>query len=113
MSNQNGAIHKAKIAAPLLPAVLVMGGTGRSGALIARELTKRGLRARTAARSGADVKFDWDDTATYAPALDGAGRVYLVTPVMRTKFVHQVAKFLDLAAASGVRHVAHFAEVGQ
>lgn len=35
MSNQNGAIHKAKIAAPLLPAVLVMGGTGCRCPLIA------------------------------------------------------------------------------
>ncbi|WP_395666307.1 NmrA family NAD(P)-binding protein [Methylocella sp.] len=104
MPNQNEDIQKSSA---LPPAVLVLGGTGRSGALVAQGLAERGLHARTAARSGADVKFDWDDVATYGPALAGADRVYLVTPVGRTKFVHQVAEFFDLATAAGVRHVTY------
>jgi hypothetical protein len=35
---------------------------------------------RTAARSGADAHFDWDDPETYAPALHGIKRVYLLGP---------------------------------
>lgn len=91
---------------------LVLGGTGRTGALVARKLIERGLDARTASRRGADVAFDWDDPATYAPALDGVDRVYLVTPTMRIKFAHQVADFLDLAAATGVRHVTYLSTYG-
>lgn len=91
---------------------LVLGGTGRTGALVARELLARGLEARTASRRGADVTFDWDEPATYAPALNGVDRVYLVTPTMRIKFASQVADFLDLAAATGVRHVTYLSTYG-
>ncbi|TJW10535.1 MAG: NmrA family protein [Mesorhizobium sp.] len=86
---------------------LVLGGTGRTGALVAQKLIERGLNARTASRRGADVVFDWDDKTTYAPALDGVDRVYLVTPIMRIKFARQTAEFLDLAAVAGVRHVTY------
>lgn len=86
---------------------LVLGGTGRSGVFIAQELRKRGLNVRTASRRGADVVFDWDNQATYAPALAGVDRVYLVTPIMQITFAHQVAVFLDLAAAAGVKHVTY------
>jgi len=110
--HQNDATHKPETTAATLPTALVLGGTGRTGALVAREVSKRGLHARTASRSGADVKFDWDDVTTYAPALDGADRVYLVTPVMRTKFVHRVVEFLDLATVSGVRHVTYLSAYG-
>ena len=91
---------------------LVLGGTGRTGALVARELVARGLEARTASRRGADVTFDWDEPATYAPALNGVDRVYLVTPTMRIKFASQVADLLDLAAATGVRHVTYLSTYG-
>lgn len=91
---------------------LVLGGTGRTGALVARKLLARGLEARTASRRGADVTFDWDEPATYAPALNGVDRVYLVTPTMRIKFASQVADFLDLAAATGVRHVTYLSTYG-
>lgn len=91
---------------------LVLGGTGRTGALVARKLLARGLEARTASRRGADVTFDWDEPATYAPALNGVDRVYLVTPTMRIKFASQVAGFLDLAAATGVRHVTYLSTYG-
>jgi uncharacterized protein YbjT (DUF2867 family) len=44
--------------------------------------------------------------------LDGANRVYLVTPVMRTKFIDQVSEFLDIATAAGVRHVTYLSAYG-
>ncbi len=112
MPNRNDATQKAEATRASLPTALVLGGTGRTGALVARGLAERGLRARTASRSGADVRFDWDDVTTYGPALAETDRVYLVTPVMRTKFVHQVGEFLDRAAASGVRHVTYLSAYG-
>jgi uncharacterized protein YbjT (DUF2867 family) len=93
-------------------ATLVLGGTGRTGSLVAQKLLKRGLNARTASRHGADVLFDWDDPATHARALDGVDRVYLVTPVMRVKYAGLVSDFLDLAARAGVRHVTYLSTYG-
>ena len=91
---------------------LVLGGTGRTGSLVAQKLIERGLSARTASRHGADVVFDWDDPITHAGALDGVDRVYLVTPVMRIKYAGPVSHFLDLAAAAGVRHVTYLSTYG-
>jgi uncharacterized protein YbjT (DUF2867 family) len=86
---------------------LVLGGTGRTGSLVAKNLHERGLTARTAARHGADVLFDWDEPSTHSPALDGVDRVYLVTPVLRVRYADQVSDFLDLAQTAGVRHVTY------
>lgn len=85
--------------------VLVLGGSCRTGSLVANRLTSRGVHARTASRHGSDVVFDWDDSVTYDAALSEVDRVYLVTPVGRARFADQVAAFLDRAEASGVRHV--------
>ena len=112
MPDQQNATDKPDTKTATLRTTLVLGGTGRTGSLVARNLAKRGLNARTASRRGADVRFDWDDPTTYAPALDRADSVYLVTPVMRTKFAHQVAKFLDLAEIAGVRHVTYLSAYG-
>ncbi|OIJ85800.1 NmrA family protein [Streptomyces sp. MUSC 14] len=89
------------------PTALILGGTGRTGSLLADLLARRGIITRTAARSGADVRFDWDDPATHAVALAGADRLYLVTPTMRVRYTDQVGAFLDLAEAAGVRHVTY------
>ena len=91
---------------------LVLGGTGKTGARVAARLTGLGLPVRTAARHGADVRFDWDDPATHRNAVEGAGRVYLIAPVMRTYFAPQVAAFLDLAEDTGVRHVTYLSAYG-
>ena len=93
-------------------ATLVLGGTGRTGSLVARKLTRRGLTARTAARRNAEVPFDWDNPATHGPALAGADRIYLVTPVLRVTYAGLVSDFLDLAEASGVRHVTYLSAYG-
>ena len=86
-------------------AALILGGSGRTGSLVARRLVEHGVRARTASRRGSDVFFDWDDPATYPGALTGTDRVYLVTPVLRVQYAGQVAAFLDQAEAVGVRHI--------
>jgi uncharacterized protein YbjT (DUF2867 family) len=86
-------------------AALILGGSGRTGSLVARNLAERGIRARTASRRGSGVFFDWDDPATYPSALAGTKRVYLVTPVLRARYADQVAAFLDQAEAADVRHV--------
>ena len=52
--------------------VLVLGGTGKTGSRVAGRLSARGASVRTAARSGADVHFDWDNRATWEEALRGA-----------------------------------------
>jgi uncharacterized protein YbjT (DUF2867 family) len=85
--------------------ILILGGTGKTGARVARRLTELGHLVRTAARANADARFDWDDPSTHTAALEAADRVYLVAPVMRTRFASQVSAFLDLAEAAGVRHV--------
>jgi uncharacterized protein YbjT (DUF2867 family) len=86
-------------------AALILGGSGRTGSLIARHLAGHGIPARTASRHGSDVFFDWDDPAAYPDALAGTDRVYLVTPALRVRYAGQVAEFLDQAEAAGTRHV--------
>jgi uncharacterized protein YbjT (DUF2867 family) len=95
-----------------LNTVLVLGGTGRTGTLLANLLTERGLSVRTAARHGADAPFDWDDPATHAGVLSGVDRLYLVTPVLRAAYAEQVAAFLDVAEGAGVRHVTYLSAYG-
>jgi uncharacterized protein YbjT (DUF2867 family) len=91
---------------------LVIGGTGKTGSRIAARLTALGLAVRTAARDGADVRFEWDDPSTHRHAVDGASRVYLMAPVMRTTFARQLSAFLDLAETTGVRHVTYLSIYG-
>ncbi len=91
---------------------LVLGSTGKTGSRVAADLINRGLKIRTAARSGADVTFDWSQRDSYAPALDGIGRVYLVAPVMRIDFADDVSVFLDEAEAAGVQHVTFLSAYG-
>ena len=91
---------------------LVLGATGKTGSRVANRLLSRGLPVRPAARSGADAHFDWDDPSTYAPALHGVERVYLLGPVMRTDFADQVSVFLDAAEAAGARHVTYLSAHG-
>jgi uncharacterized protein YbjT (DUF2867 family) len=91
---------------------LVLGATSKTGSRVANRLVSRGLPVRTAARSGADAHFDWDDPGTYAPALHGVSRVYLLGPVMRTHFADQVSAFLDHTEAAGARHVTYLSAYG-
>ncbi|MHA6878933.1 NmrA family NAD(P)-binding protein [Ralstonia pseudosolanacearum] len=91
---------------------LVLGATGKTGTRVAQKLIERGISVRTAARSGADVRFDWSDSATFAGALQNVLQVYLVSPVMRVDFAGVVGQFLDEAERAGVRHVTYLSAYG-
>lgn len=94
------------------PLTLVLGSTGKTGSRVIAALIKRGLPVRTAARSRADVTFDWSRRDSYFPALDGIGRVYLVAPIMRLDFADDVSAFLDKAEAAGVQHITFLSAYG-
>jgi len=91
---------------------LVLGATGKTGARVAKKLIDQRIPVRTAARSRANVRFDWNDPSTFAHALAGISGVYLVSPVMRVDFAGIVGRFLDEAERAGVRHVTYLSAYG-
>jgi uncharacterized protein YbjT (DUF2867 family) len=92
--------------------ILVLGATGKTGSRVARKLTDLGISTRTAARKGADIRFDWNEPSTFAAALRGVSGVYLVSPVMRVDFADVVSQFLDEAEGAGVKHVTYLSAYG-
>jgi len=91
---------------------LVLGATGKTGGRVARALAACAMPVRTAARTGTDVHFDWSDADTYAAAVAGAQRIYLVGPLMRSDILGDVATFLDAAEKANVEHVTYLSIYG-
>ena len=88
--------------APTAP-TLVLGGTGKTGRRVAERLTARGVPVRIGSRS-APVPFDWEDRATWGPALDGTRAAYVVySPDLAIPgAVDAVGTFAELALARDV-----------
>jgi len=55
---------------------VVLGGTGKTGRRVAERLRARGEDVRIGSRSGTPP-FDWEDPATWEPALRGATAAYV------------------------------------
>ncbi|MFE3450295.1 NAD(P)H-binding protein [Nonomuraea sp. NPDC059194] len=55
---------------------LVLGGTGKTGRRVLEGLTRRGVPVRAGTRGG-DRPFDWQDPATWEPALQDVRAVYV------------------------------------
>ncbi len=98
--------------APTHSPILVLGATGKTGSRVAQKLTMQGTPVRRAARTGADVRFDWSDPQTFEPALRGVSGIYLVSPVMRVDFAGVVSRFLDEAERARVRHITYLSAYG-
>jgi len=77
--------------------ILVVGGTGKTGRRVAERLEARGLPVRVGSRS-AEPPFDWNDSDTWAPALDGARAAY-------------ITYYPDLALPGAPEAIGAFAEV--
>lgn len=90
--------------------VLVTGGTGTIGSRVTAFLRARGVRVRTASRHpvvGDDrhLLFDWSDPETFAAAVEGVDRVFLVAPLSDPDPARAVGDLLDVAVAAGTRRV--------
>ena len=57
--------------------ILVIGGTGKTGHRVVAGLTKLGHHVTVGSRKGTPA-FDWEDYSTFAPALKGMDRAYIV-----------------------------------
>jgi uncharacterized protein YbjT (DUF2867 family) len=87
--------------------ILVLTGTGKTGRRVVERLEARGLPVRVGSRSG-EPPFDWQDRATWAPALDGVASVFLVYyPDLAVPGATEATRsFAELAVQSGVRRMA-------
>jgi uncharacterized protein YbjT (DUF2867 family) len=85
---------------------LVLGGTGKTGRRVVERLEARGLPVRVGSRSG-EPPFDWEDEATWAPALRGVGAVYVTyyPDLAAPGAVDAARSFAELAVESGVRRL--------
>ncbi len=94
--------------------ILVTGATGNTGHALVAALIRRGAPVRAMVRAKDDAArlpegtavavADFDDPASVAAALDGAGRAYLVTPSSE-QAEEQQRRFADLAAKAGLRRL--------
>jgi uncharacterized protein YbjT (DUF2867 family) len=84
---------------------LIIGGTGKVGRRVADDLRDAGRPVRVASRKGGDVRFDWHEPATYAPALGGVEAVYLTGPGSSSDYSPLLSDFLAEAGRAGVQRV--------
>lgn len=95
--------------------MLVTGAAGNVGVGVVRGLLARGLPVRAAdldlrvlgdrAPGAAAVHLDLTDPKTFAPALRGVRRVFLIRPPAIARVGPTLNRFLDVAVAEGVEHV--------
>ena len=85
---------------------LVVGGTGKTGRRVAERLRARGLPVRIGTPSS-KPPFDWDDQATWAPALRDVESVYLTyyPDLASPGAAAAVGAFAELAVAVGARRL--------
>jgi uncharacterized protein YbjT (DUF2867 family) len=95
--------------------IVVTGPTGNVGAQLVRLLGERGVEHRTAAHHppAGGVRLDYDDRATWGPALDGVTRLFLLFPLPTPRAVdRRILPFLDAAVAAGCEHVVYLSVFG-
>lgn len=83
---------------------MILGGTGKTGRRVAERLLSLGRPVRIGSRSGGPP-FDWDDRATWAPALRGAASVYITyqPDLAFPGAAERVSDLTEVASTAGVR----------
>ncbi len=101
--------------------ILILGATGNVGAAITTALSNRGIVTRAAVRNPhtypknefvLPVYFDFARPDTYANALKGVRKVFLMRPpaISNTKGV--INPFVDFAITTGVEHIVFLSLLG-
>lgn len=85
---------------------LVLGGTGKTGRRIVKQLVSQGVPTRAASRA-ADPSFDWHDQSTWDAVLDGVSAVYVsyAPDLAIPGTTDSVQAFVDKAVEQGVRRL--------
>jgi uncharacterized protein YbjT (DUF2867 family) len=91
---------------PSLRSTLVIGATGKTGRRVADRLRAAGLPTKAASRSS-EVRFDWEDPSSWAPALADVEAAYVTYfPDLAIPGADQVVgSFIDVALANDVRRL--------
>jgi uncharacterized protein YbjT (DUF2867 family) len=86
--------------------ILVLGATGKTGRRVVERLQARGVPTRAGSRS-AQPPFDWQDRDTWAPALQGAGAVYVTyfPDLVMPGAPEAIGELAQLAADAGVQRL--------
>ncbi len=95
--------------------VLVTGATGTVGRDVANLLSKKGAAVRAGVRDQAKarqrfdddialVTFDFENESSFAAALDGVEKVFLLPPLLPNQ-VGLTNAFVDAAKRAGVRRI--------
>ncbi|MDH3626476.1 MAG: NmrA family NAD(P)-binding protein [Acidobacteriota bacterium] len=86
--------------------ILVIGASGKTGRLVTERLIRAGRRVRPASRSS-ETRFDWNDEASWLPALTGVKAAYITyhPDLAFPGAAETVGNFADLAVANGVRRL--------
>lgn len=92
--------------------ILVTGAAGNVGSTVVGQLLERGLRVRAAdidlsrLPDGAEpVRLDLTDPTTFAPALRGVDRLFLIRPPAIARVKPTLNALIDVAAQAGVEQV--------
>ena len=85
---------------------LVLGGTGKTGRRVVQRLTAQGEPVRIGSRSGG-VPFDWENPATWAPALTGVNAAYMsyYPDLVAPGAAEAIGSFAEMAVNSGTRRL--------
>jgi uncharacterized protein YbjT (DUF2867 family) len=98
--------------------VFVVGAMGNVGSRVAAHLTDVGRAVRAATRwpeaydgPAEPVRFDFTDPGTHAPAVEGAGSAFVMTPA-DVEAYPQLIPFMQTAADAGVRRIVLMTAMG-
>lgn len=91
---------------PTQRTTLVIGASGKTGRRVVERLKTAGYPVRAASRSS-EIRFDWQDEATWTPALAGVGAAYITyyPDLAFPGAVDTVGSFIDLAVSNGVKRL--------
>lgn len=105
MTNTSANTQEKKTT-PITRTTLVVGASGKTGRRVVERLKAGGRPVRAASRSG-ETRFDWEDEATWAPALEGVQAVYITyyPDLAFPGAADTVGRFAELAVGSGARRL--------
>jgi len=101
--------------------ILVVGATGNVGSTLVQLLAGQGVSVKAATRSPekyaaqpgvTPVRFEYDEFATHASALEGVDRVFLIAKPMEAAPQKALIPLIDRAKAVGVKQIVFMTAMG-